>query len=216
MSETDLPDHAEVAPVPPGPERYRYRGPEGAFEFDAWSARDSGRTVERAGHVVEAVDLRTIRWAGDRAGDEVTGEDRDRLAGALAAWYRGQGVPFELHLLSGEIEDETGRRRPGFRGALPRIHHSDGWLVVDEFMSPDFPDAATYPPLIECRDRDGTATMERTIEVADGIRRRVLLADTLRWSGDRAGDDMTDDERSRILGRIRSVYDHVGAPYRIG
>lgn len=206
---------AQVTPVPPGPERYRYRGPAGDFEFDAWNAREGGRSVERGGQVVESVDLRTIRWAGDRSGEEPSEADLARLAMALGSWYRRQGVPFDLHHVSGEIEDETGRRRPGFRGVLPRIRHSDGWSLRDEFMSPDFPDASTFPARIEYQDPDVSASMERRIEVRAGIRQRVLVADSLEPAEAPTGRMLGGEKRAEILARIRSVYDHLGAPYRV-
>ena len=87
--------------------------------------------------------------------------------------------------------------------------------MVDLFMSPEFPDASDYPPTIEYRDAQGAAEMTRRIEVADGIRQRVLIPDTLRWTGDRSEEAMSDVDRTAILDRIRSIYDHQGTPYRL-
>lgn len=208
-------DQVRVTPVPPAPERYRYRGPQFEFEFDAWSAREGGQTLERAGQVVEAIDVRSFRWTGERDGDSMSDEDRQPLADALGTYYRGRGIAYDIHRLSGEIEDETGRRRPGFRGTVGRFEHSDGWSLVDLFLSPDFPDASIYPPTIIYRDAEGEAEMIRRIEVADDVRQRVFVPDSLRWIGDRSGEAMTETDRASILGRIRSIYDYRGTPYRL-
>lgn len=103
-------DQVRVTPVPPAPERYRYRGPQFEFEFDAWSAREGGQTLERAGHVVEAIDARLV-WSmlgnGSVASKDPegwkpkSGIDRGHLLGRqlggdgsilenLVALYRGQ------------------------------------------------------------------------------------------------------------------------------
>jgi len=123
MSGPDVPDHAQVTPVPPAPERYRYQRPQFEFEFDAWNAIEGGETLERSGQAVEAINLGTFRWAGERAGDPVSDEDRRQLADALGAYHRRRGIPYDFHRVSGEIEDETGRRGPGFRGVLGRVEH---------------------------------------------------------------------------------------------
>jgi hypothetical protein len=209
------PASAEVTPVPSDRELYHYRGPTLEFEFYASNATERGSPIERAGELVQSIDLGALQWAGERGGDHVSDEDRLAMAGALADYYRGLGIPYHLLHLSGEIEDETGRRRPGFRGVLGRFNHSDGWALVDLFMSPEFPDASAYPPTIEYRDAQGAAEMSRWIEVADGVRQRVLVPNSLRWTGDRSGTVMSDIDRTAILDRIRSIYDYQGTPYRL-
>jgi hypothetical protein len=62
---------AEVRPVPPAPERYRYRGPRFEFEFDAWNE----------------IALVTFRWVGERAGLFSVSED------LLFAGLTGQQAP---------------------------------------------------------------------------------------------------------------------------
>jgi hypothetical protein len=215
MSEPYL-GESEVKPIAPAPERYLYRGAEGEFEFDAWNAYHGGRQIERSGQIVESVEVSSFRWAGERSGDELSDEDQDRLAAALAAYYRRRGKPFDIHFLSGEIEDETGRLRPGFRGGLlPDITRSDGWSIVDHWMTPEYEDPGVFPPTIQYRDFDGEAEMIREIEISGGFRQRVLKPATLRWIGRRSGEPMTKADRARIFSRIRSVYDHLGRRYRV-
>jgi hypothetical protein len=204
---------SEVFPVAPAPERYRYRGLAGEFEFDAWSAKAGGQTLERDGRIVEAVDVKTIRLVG---GADPSAGEKTQLAAALADHYRRAGTPFELHHLSGEIEDESGQRRPGFRGGGldGRLDHSDGWSFVDEFLTVGHPDAASFPPLVTIHEPEGTATLRRRIEVAGGVRRRIVETETLAWVGSRQGTPMADVDRHRILDHVRAAYEHLGAAYR--
>ncbi|MBA3878059.1 MAG: hypothetical protein C0498_14280, partial [Anaerolinea sp.] len=171
--------------------------------------------------------LVTFRWAGERAGQPVTDEDRARMADALRAYYRSRGRPYALRHLSGEIEDETGRRYPGFASALPHASHSDGWSLTDFYLSPEFPDPEVYPPTIAYAGPEGSAELTRTFKIVDEvrherfhdvpvkIRRTVLHPGTLHWTGDRTDEPMTDADRARIIERIRSVYDEWGHAYEV-
>lgn len=213
-------DEAEVTPVPTDRELYRYRGPRFEFEF-------YGSALERGGRTVLSIELGYVRWAGERAGQPVTDEDRALMADALRAYYRGRGIPYELSHLSGEIEDETGRLRPGFASALPRASHSDGWSLEDLWQSPEFPDPEVYPSTIAYADPEGSAELTRSIKIVDEVRherfhdvpvkvrRKVLHPATLHWTGDRTGEPMTDIDRARITERIRSVYDEWGYAYEV-
>jgi len=209
MGTTD--DEAEVAPAPPAPERYRYRRPGFEFEFDAWNE----------------IALVTCRWAGERSAQPVTDEDRALMAEALRGYYRGRGIPYELRHPSGEIEDESGRLRPGFASALPHAAHSDGWSLTDLYLSPEFPDPEVYPPTIAYAGPEGSAELTRSIRLVDEVRherfhdvpvtvrRRVLHPGTLHWTGGRTGEPMTDADRARITERVRSVYDEWGYAYEV-
>lgn len=47
-------------------------------------------------------------------------------------------------------------------------------------------------------------------------RRRALLADSIHWTGERADQPMSDEDRARILDRIGLVYDTWGHSYVVG
>jgi hypothetical protein len=55
----------------------------------------------------------TFRWAGDRAGDPMSDRDRQQLADALWAHYRGRSILCDFHHVLSEIEDAADRRRAG-------------------------------------------------------------------------------------------------------
>lgn len=133
-----------------------------------------------------------------------------RFTDAIRRLLRSTGKPFDLRHPSGEIEDETGSRRPGFRSALPRVEHSDGWRLTDLWVSPEHPDPAAPPPTIRCEDATGAAEMPRRIAIRGDRRLRVLVPQQLRWVGARSGDAMTAEARARILDRVRSAYDEWG------
>ena len=140
---------------------------------------------------------------------------RSALVAELRRLYREQAEPFELVLSSGEVEDETGSVRPGFRSALPRAEHSDGWSVVDLFLSPEYPDAEEYPPTIEYSDASGVIEIPRRIEVRGETRLCVLDLSNMHWAGEREGEPVDDEERCRIAERVRSVYDRWGVAYEV-
>lgn len=140
--------------------------------------------------------------------------DRDRVLAAVRAHYCRRDQPLEVVFPSGEVEDESGERSPGFKSALPRAEHSDGWSLEDLWLSPDHPDAAVFPPTIVYRDSAGTVEIPRSIEVADGVRRRLIDVSAIRWIGDRAGEPVGDPDEDRILARVRSAYDRWGEGYR--
>ncbi len=210
-----------------GREAARYSGPEGEATFFAFGAMHGGAFVHRGGQMVEALDAESLAWTGDRAGEPMTEADRAAVLDGIRQWYRSQGIPYDLRLPSGTVEDETGAVRPGFRTALPRAEHSDGWCVTDLRLSPEYPDADHFPPTVEYSGPEGTAEIDRSIEVVeevrherfrdvvDRIRMIVLSAETLRWTGTRAGEAMTDADRHRIMDRIRSVYERWGYRYEI-
>ena len=102
----------------------------------------------------------------------------------------------------------------GFKSALPLAQHSDGWAVEDLWLSPAYPLADDYPPNIRYTDETGEAEVPRSIEVAGGIRRRVIDRTGVAWVETRAGDEVSDGDRQRILDRVRSVYDRWGEPVR--
>jgi hypothetical protein len=194
-------------------ESSRYVGSDGQAEFLATAAMRGGEIVRRSGRVVEAVDIATIRWVGDRSGELITDEDRARIVEAIRNHFRSEGSPYQLRHSSGELEDETGRRSPGFRSALPHAAHSDGWSLSDVWMSPEFPDPTSFPPMVVYRDASCVAELPRRIEVRGDRRLRVLVPRQLRWCGDRDGQPMAEPDRARIVERIRSVYDEWGYRY---
>lgn len=196
-------------------ETSRYIGPIGQADFLATQAMRGGEIIRRAGRIVEAVDVSSIRWTGDRAGEAMTEPDRDRIVDAIRRHNRGDHAPYQLRHPSGELEDEAGHRSPGFRSALPTAVHSAGWSVTDLWMSPAYPDPDTYPPAIIYADAAGVAELPRRIEVRGDRRFRVLVPGRLQWIGDRTGESMTDGDRDRILERVRSVYDEWGYRYEI-
>lgn len=102
-----------------GREEGRYLGPEGQASFLATSAMRGGEVVRRGGRVVEAVDIATIRWMGDRADQPVSVDQRERIVATIRHHLKAEGVPYQLRHPSGELEDEAGRLQPGFRSALP-------------------------------------------------------------------------------------------------
>jgi hypothetical protein len=193
----------------------RYTGPLGQADFLATLAMHGGEIVRRAGRMVEAVDVSSIHWTGDRAGAAMSERDRDRILDVIRRHYDAERAPYQLRHLSGELEDETGHRNPGFRSALPNAVHSEGWSVADLWMSPDRPDPDSYPPTIVYEDTAGVAELPRRIEVRGDRRFRVLVPGRLRWIGDRTGESMTDSDRERILERVRSVYDEWGYRYEV-
>ena len=199
--------------VPAGWETARYRGPEGEAEFEVAPAVYGGEPRRRGGKAVLSVWSGSVRWVGNRRDQTMSEADRDRVLAAVRAHYRTNNQPFELILPSGEVEDESGERTPGFKSPLPRAEHSDGWSLEDLWLSPEYPDAAEFPPTIVYRDATGTAEIPRSIEVGDGIRRRVVDGGAIRWIGDRSGEPVSDVDEDRILARVRSAYDRWGEGY---
>jgi hypothetical protein len=210
-----------------GRETARYSGPEGEVEFFAFGAIRGRAFVYRGAKMVEAIDAGSLAWAGDRAGQPMSDADRARILDAIRRWYRSQGIPYNLRHPSGEVEDETGARDPGFRSALPRVEHSEGWTVTDLYLSPEHPDPDAFPPTITYAGPEGTAELRRDFELVEEVRherfrtvsekarQRVLRRATLRWTGTRAREPMSVADRERILERIRSVYDEWGYPYEV-
>ena len=196
-----------------GRETYRLVAPEGQALFEAWSAMHGGRMLEHNGQVVESPDIDSLRWTGDRAGEPMTAADRATLTARLREAYARGHRPFELRLPDGRVEDETGTVRPGFRMGFPHVEHSDGWSLVDEFLSPAHPSAAGYPPHVEYAEPGGQARLRRRMGVSGGVRRRVLLARSLAWIGTRAGSAVTPADAERILGRVRAAYEHWGLAF---
>lgn len=201
--------------VPVGWEAARYRGPEGEAELEVVPAFYGGEPLRRGGTAVLSVWSGSVRWVGGRRGQPMSETDRDRVLAAVREHYRRQGQPYELILPSGEVEDEGGQRKPGFKSALPRAEHSEGWSLEDLWLSPEYPGADEYPPTIVYSDDTGAAEIPRSIEVAGGVRRRVVDGTAVRWIGARAGEPVTADERARILARVRSAYDRWGEGYRL-
>lgn len=198
-----------------GRETGRYMGPDGEAEFLATGAMRGGELVYRGGRVVDEADVSTICWVGSRAGQPMSEPDRERITDAIRNYYRSDGSPYQLRHPSGELEDETGRRTPGFRSALPHAEHSDGWSLTDLRMSPEFPDPASFPPTVVYRDAEGVAELPRRVEIRGDRRIRVLVPRQLRWRGDRDGQPIAESDRARIVERIRSVYDEWGYPYEL-
>ena len=198
-----------------GRETSRYSGPEGEADFEAFGAMHGGEFVYREGVMVEAIDAASIRWAGSRATQAMDAEDRARILERLRAYFQDRLLPYNIRHPSGEIEDEAGVIHPGFRTSLPRVEHSDGWSLTDLFLSPEFPDAADFPPVVRYRDAAGEAELPREIPTIDGERRRVLHPGALQWVGEREGEPMSEDDRIRIMVRIRSAYDEWGYPYEL-
>lgn len=85
-----------------------------------------------------------------------------------------------------------------------------------------FPDPTDFPPTVVYSGPEGTAEIDRTIEVVDEVRHErfrdvaelihysVLISESLRWTGDRTGEPMTEVDQHRIIDRIRSAYDEGG------
>jgi hypothetical protein len=198
-----------------GWETARYRGPEGEAQFEVAPAFYGGEPRRRGEKVVLSIWSGSVEWVGNRSDETMPEADRDRILAAVRAHYRTQNQPLELVLPSGEVEDESGERTPGFKSALPRAEHSDGWSLEDLWLSPAFPDAAEFPPTIVYRDATGTAEIPRSIEVRDGLRRRVVDGAAIRWIGDRAGEPVGKVDADRILARVRLAYDRWGEGYRL-
>jgi hypothetical protein len=196
-------------------ETNRYIGPVGQADFLATVAIRGGEIIRRGGRVVAAVDVSSIRWTGDRAGEAMSDLDRDRILGAIRRQYGAERAPYQLRHPSGVLEDETGARRPGFRSALPHAEHSEGWSLTDAWMSPEYPDPDSYPPAIVYSDAAGAAELPRRIEVRGDRRLRVLDSRRLEWIGARSAEAMTDGDRDRIIARVRSVYDEWGYHYEV-
>lgn len=200
---------------PIGRETSRYSGPEGDVDFDAFGAMHGGEFVYRDGVMVESIDAGSLRWAGPRAGRPMDADDRARILDRLRAYLRAHRIPYAIRHASGEVEDETGAFHPGFRTALPRVEHSDGWSLTDLFMSPEYPDPDDYPPTVRYRDATGEADLPRQVPTIEGERRRVLDPSGLRWVGDREDEPMGEPDRTRIMDRIRSAYDEWGYRYEL-
>jgi hypothetical protein len=209
----------------PGPtiESLRYVGPEGEFVFEVGTVYWKRQPVVRDGHEIEVIGVDSFRRPGDRSGAGPDDEARARILENVRDYYRRRARPYEIRYPSGEREDETGQVRPGFRTALPRAEHSDGWSLTDLYMSPEFPDPNDYPPMVTYQGPEGQAELTREFELVDAtrpaarsirvpekVRRRVLLPDSLRWTGARSGQPMTDEDRSRIVERVGLVYDTWG------
>jgi len=215
--------------IRPGPtiESYQYFGPEGEIEFEVGTVYWQRKPVLRDGHEIDLISVDSFRRAGDRSGEPLDDESRARILENLRHHYHQRAMPYEIRHPSGEREDESGQVRPGFRTALPRAEHSDGWSLTDLCMSRAFPDPDDYPPTITYQGLEGEAEMTRGFELLDStrremgrllevrekVRRQVLLADSLNWTGERAGQPMTDEDRARILDRVLSVYDTWGHAY---
>ena len=215
--------------VHPGPtiESYRYVGPEGEVEFEVGTEYWQRKPVLRDGHEIDVISVDSLRRVGDRIGEPLDDEPRAHILENLRYYYRQRALPFEIRHPSGQHEDELGQIRPGFRTGLPRAEHSDGWSLTDLYMSPAFPDPDEYPPTITYQGAEGDAEMFREfepvdatrremggfIEVREKVRRRLVLASSLRWVGKRSGQPMTGNDRARILDRVLSVYDKWGHIY---
>lgn len=215
--------------IRPGPtiESYRYVGPEGEIEFEVGTVYWQRKPVLRDGHEIDVISVDSFRRVGDRSGEALDDESRARILENLRHYYQQRALPYEIRHPSGEREDESGQIRPGFRTALPRAEHSEGWSLTDLYMSRAFPDPDDYPPTVTYQGLEGEAEMTRGFELVDStrremggllevrekVRRRTLLADSLHWTGERAGQPMTDEDRARILDCIRFVYDKWGHAY---
>ena len=220
MSETNEPYAILAGPTI---ESRRYVGPEGEFVFEVGTVYWKRQPVVRDGHEIDVIGVDSFRRPGDRsrAGPD---EARASILENVRDYYRRRARPYEIRYPSGEREDETGQVRPGFRTALPRAEHSDGWSLTDLYMSPAFPDPNDYPPTVTYGGPEGEAELTRefdlvgstrpvmggSIQVPEKVRRRALLADSLHWTAERAGQPMTDEDRARILDRIGLVYDTWG------
>lgn len=200
--------------VPAGLETALFRDPDREAEFDVAVAVYGGEPLRRGGKDVVSVWSGSIRWVGDHLGQAISEADHDRVLAAIREHFRRGGQPYELVLPSGEVEDELGERRPGFKSALPLAQHSDGWSVEDLWLSPAHPSADDYPPKIRYADETGEAEIPRSIEVADGIRQRVIDGAGVAWVGAHAEEEVSDGDRRRLLDRVRSVYDRWGEPVR--
>lgn len=196
-------------------ETSRYSGPEGQVDFEAFGAMRGGEFVYRDGVMVEAIDAKSLRWAGSPAERSMDAGDRAKILVRLRAYFRERRIPYNIRHQSGEIEDESGVMHPGFRSALPHVEHSDGWSLTDLFMSPEFPDPDDYPPTVRYQDSTGDAELPRAVPMIAGERRRVLRPNGLSWAGEREVEPMADADRARIIDRIRSAYDEWGYRYEL-
>jgi hypothetical protein len=192
-----------------------YRGPQEEAEFGVSPAVYGGELRRRGGKIVLSIWTGSVRWVGNRRHQAMSEADRDRILTAIGVHNRTNDQPYEFILPSGEIEDERGERTPGFRSALPYAEHSDGWSLEDLWLSRAYPDAAEFPPTIVYRDATGTAEMPRSIEIADGVRRRVIDGNAIHWIGDRTGEPVDGRDRDRILARVHLAYDRWGEAYRM-
>lgn len=208
-----MPEHREV--IATGWETALYRGPEGEAEFEVGAAVYGGEPRKRDGKVVLSIWVGSVRWVGDRRDQPISEAERNQILAGIRAHYDSLNQPYELVLASGEVEDEKGRRSPGFKSALPCAEHSEGWSLEDQWLSPEYPDASVFPPMIVYRDATGAAEIPRSIEVVDEVRQRVIDGSATRWIDDRAGEPVSDGDRDRILTRVRSAYDRWGEAYRL-
>ncbi|MEP6640208.1 MAG: hypothetical protein ABJC39_12735, partial [Chloroflexota bacterium] len=154
--------------IEPGPtfESYRYVGPEGEVAFETGSVHWKRQPVQRDGQEIDVIYPDSFRRPGQGAGEGLDDDTRARVLENVRRYYRRRGRPLEIAHPSGEREDETGRVRPGFRTALPRAEHSDGWSVEDLYMSPAFPDP-NYPPTVTYRGPEGEAELTRGFDLVD-------------------------------------------------
>lgn len=206
---------ADITPVGGAPyETWRYTGPLGEVEFEAAPAMFGGRPVVREGRPVITISVASLRWAGEGVGRTLAESEREAVVGELRRLYRARGSPFDLAWPSGEVEDEHGAVRSGFRSALPVAEHSDGWTVVDLFLSPQVPAAADAPRTVDYADDVGTVEIPRSIEVEGDVRLSVLSLSGMRWTGSRAGDVVGDDDRERVRRRVQLVSDRWDLGYR--
>lgn len=215
MAETRRPTGPPIEVRSLGRDINRYIGPEGEVDFVAFGAMDRGQFVQRGGQIVEAIDAMSFRRPGEGGSRELSPEDRESVLRHLRSYYRDRGIPYQIRHESGEIELETGERQPSFRSALPEVHHSDGWTLTDLYSSPQYPDPIEFPPTVVYQDASGRAELPRDVLTIAGERRRVFRTAGLRWLDDRADEPMGDEDRTLILSRIRSVYDHWGIRYEI-
>lgn len=115
----------------------------------------------------EPLDADSLAWAGERGGEPMTEVDR------AAVWMAsGSGTGRrESHTTCAcpRAPSRTRVVRPGFRTALPRAEHSDGWSVTDLHQSPECPDPDHFPPTIEYSGPEGTAEIGRSIEVVEEL-----------------------------------------------
>jgi hypothetical protein len=114
--------------IEPGPtiESYRYIGPEGELEFEVGTEYWRRKPILRDGHEIDVISVDSFRRVGDRRGQVLDDESKARVVENMRQYYRQRGFPFEIRHPSGQIEDESGHIRPGFKTALPRAEHSDG------------------------------------------------------------------------------------------
>jgi hypothetical protein len=207
---------ADIIPVGGAPyETWRYTGPLGEVEFEAAPAVFGGRPVLRNGRPVIAISIASLRWAGEGEGRTVTEGEREAIVDELRRLYRARGSSFDLAWPSGQVEDESGAVRSGFRSALPIAEHSDGWSVVDLFLSPQVPDAADAPSTIRYADASGTIEIPRDILVEGHVRFSALHLDGMRWVGAKVGAPVGDDIRERVRQRVQLVSDRWDLGYQL-